>query len=161
MSRLAYVKDEIRLAQYLNQVGFQKELAIGYGSRGTQVFVASKQSDNLAVVAFRGTEPDDPSDLFADANFIMTPWTDNSGGESGKVHEGFAMALLANDILKKNHNLSGFAGSSNPCINYWTQPGSRASHLNRQSETVFLSLYFWLIPCRGHCLCRSRVKHKP
>jgi predicted lipase len=101
MSRLAYVKDEIRLAQYLNQVGFQKELAIGYGSRGTQVFVASKQSDNLAVVSFRGTEPDDPSDIFTDANFIMTSWTDNSGHSLGKVHEGFAMALLANDNLKK------------------------------------------------------------
>ena len=101
MSRLAYVKDETRLAQYLNRAGFQKDLAIGYGSRGTQVFVASRQSDNLAVVAFRGTEPDDPSDIFTDANFIMTPWTDNSSQSLGKVHEGFATALLANDILKK------------------------------------------------------------
>ncbi|MEI7995488.1 MAG: lipase family protein [Methylococcaceae bacterium] len=101
MSRLAYVKDEIRLAQYLNRAGFQKDLAIGYGSRGTQVFVAGKQSDNLAVVAFRGTEPDDPSDLFTDADFIMTTWTDNSGQSLGKVHEGFAKALLANDILEK------------------------------------------------------------
>ena len=65
------------------------------------MFVASRQSDNLAVVAFRGTEPDDPSDIFTDANFIMTPWTDNSGQSLGKVHEGFATALLANDILEK------------------------------------------------------------
>lgn len=101
MSRVAYVKDENRLVHYLNRAGFQKDLAIGYGSRGTQVFVVSKQSDNLAVVAFRGTEPDDPSDIFTDANFTMTPWTDNSGQSLGKVHEGFATALLANDILKK------------------------------------------------------------
>jgi len=101
MSRLAYVKDENRLAQYLNRAGFQKDLAIGYGSRGTQLFVARRQSDNLAVVALRGTEPDDPSDLFTDADFIMTSWTDNSGLSLGKVHEGFATALLANDILKK------------------------------------------------------------
>ncbi|MDD5267772.1 MAG: lipase family protein [Methylococcales bacterium] len=101
MSRLAYVKDENLLAQYLNRAGFQKDLAIGYGSLGTQAFVASKQSDNLSVVSFRGTEPDDPSDLFTDANFIMTSWTDNSGQSLGKVHEGFAAALLANDILKK------------------------------------------------------------
>jgi predicted lipase len=101
ISRLAYVKDENLLVQYLNRARFQKELAIGYGSRGTQVFVASRESDNLAVVAFRGTEPDDPSDIFTDANFIMTPWTDNSGQSLGKVHEGFATALLVNDILKK------------------------------------------------------------
>ncbi len=101
MSRLAYVKDENLLVQYLKRARFQKELSIGYGSQGTQVFVASRESDNLAVVAFRGTEPDDPSDIFTDANFIMTPWTDNSGQSLGKVHEGFATALLANDILKK------------------------------------------------------------
>ncbi len=73
MSRLAYVKDERLLAQYLGQVGFHQGLALGYGNRGTPVFIASKQENNLAVVAFRGTELDDPSDLFTDANFVLTP----------------------------------------------------------------------------------------
>ncbi len=99
MSRLAYVKDEGLLAQYLGRVGFRKDLALGYGSRGTQVFIASKQDSNLAVVAFRGTELDDPSDLFTAANFVLTPWADDSGGSLGQVHEGFAKALEDNDIL--------------------------------------------------------------
>jgi hypothetical protein len=99
MSRLAYVKDESRLAQYLNRAGFQLDLAFGYNSGGTQVFIASKQVANLTVVAFRGTEPDDPSDLFTDANFVFTPWADNSGRSLGQVHEGFAIALQNNDIL--------------------------------------------------------------
>ena len=101
MSRLAYVKDKRRLAQYLGRAGFQQDLAIGYGSEGTQVFIASKLDDNLAVAAFRGTEPDDPSDLFTDANFILTPWADDSGRSLGQVHDGFATALRNNDILGK------------------------------------------------------------
>lgn len=101
MSRLAYVKDESRLAEYLDRAEFRLELAIGYGSGGTQVFIASNQDDSLAVAAFRGTEPDDPSDLFTDANFVFTPWADNSGASLGQVHEGFATALQDNDILGK------------------------------------------------------------
>lgn len=100
MARLSYVKDEKYLEQYLNRAGFEADLTIGYGEEGTQVFIANKQSDNLTVVAFRGTEPDDPSDLFTDANFILTPWTNDSGKLLGKVHEGFATALN-NDILGK------------------------------------------------------------
>jgi predicted lipase len=105
MSRLAYVKDENTLTKHLNRAGFHKDLTIGYGSQGTQVFIASKKNHSLVVVAFRGTEPDDPSDLFTDANFIMKPWFDNSGHSLGKVHEGFITSLLANDILRKiiNH----------------------------------------------------------
>lgn len=101
MSRLAYVKDQSRLTEYLDRTGFRLELALGYGSGGTQVFIASKQGDNLAVAAFRGTEPDDPSDLFTDANFVFTPWVDDAGGSLGQVHKGFAMALQDNDILGK------------------------------------------------------------
>ena len=99
MSRLTYVKGESRLAQYLNRAGFELDMAIDYGSGGTQVFVANRQDDSLAVVAFRGTEPDNPSDLFTDANFVFTPWADNSGKLLGKVHKGFATALQDNDIL--------------------------------------------------------------
>jgi hypothetical protein len=99
MSRIAYVKEESRLVQYLDRTGFQLDQAIGYDSGGTQVFIASKQDDKLSVVAFRGTEPEDPSDLFTDANFVFTPWADHSGRSSGQVHEGFATALQNNGIL--------------------------------------------------------------
>lgn len=44
MSRLAYVKDESRLAGYLGLAGFGLELAIGYGSGGTQVFISSNEA---------------------------------------------------------------------------------------------------------------------
>ncbi|MDD5321962.1 MAG: lipase family protein [Methylococcales bacterium] len=101
MSRLVYVKDKSLLKQYLDRAGFQLDLAIGYGNGGTQVFIASKPVDNVTVVAFRGTEPDDPSDLFTDANFVFSPWADNSGASLGQVHEGFATALQNNDILGK------------------------------------------------------------
>jgi hypothetical protein len=101
MSRLAYVKDEMLLSEYLGRVGFRQDLTLGYGSMGTQLFIASRQDDNLAIVAFRGTELDDPSDLFTDANFLLTPWADDSGGSLGRVYKGFAKALKSNDILGK------------------------------------------------------------
>ena len=101
MSRLAYVKEESRLVQYLDRAGFQLDQAIGYDRGGTQVFIASKRDDNRTVVSFRGTEPEDPSDLFTDANFVLIPWADHSGRSSGQVHEGFATALQNNDILEK------------------------------------------------------------
>ena len=100
MSRLAYVKEETRLEQYLSRIAFQKDLAIGYNSKGTQVFIASHHDNHLTVVSYRGTEIDDPTDLFTDARFLMTPWTDNSGKPIGKVHKGFAEALQKDDILK-------------------------------------------------------------
>ena len=49
MSRLAYVKEESRLVQYLDRAGFQLDQAIGYDRGGTQVFIASKRNDNRTV----------------------------------------------------------------------------------------------------------------
>lgn len=113
MSRLAYVKDEILLDQYLSRSGFQKDLAIGYNNNGTQIFIASRRDDNLTVISFRGTELDDPADLFTDARFILTPWTDNSGKSLGQVHEGFATALQENDILEQVINKVSSIATSN------------------------------------------------
>ncbi|MCM8612501.1 lipase family protein [Accumulibacter sp.] len=93
MSRLAYVKEEGRLAEYLGRAGFSKGQALGYGRNGTQVFIATARGGGFTVVAFRGTEPNDPSDLFDDAEFLLTQWCDAKGcGALGKVHEGFARA---------------------------------------------------------------------
>jgi pimeloyl-ACP methyl ester carboxylesterase len=101
MSRLAYVKNEMLLAQYLGRAGFRPSLTLGYGIEGTQAFISSKPDSNLVVVAFRGTELDDPSDLFTDAKFVLTPWADDSGGSLGRVCKGFAEALENNDTLGK------------------------------------------------------------
>jgi hypothetical protein len=101
MARLAYVKEESRLTKYLDRVGFQISLTLGYNADGTQVFIASKPGDNLLVMSFRGTEISDPADLFTDANFVMESWADASGKVLGRVHTGFAEALLKNDVLQK------------------------------------------------------------
>lgn len=101
MSRLAYVKEESRLVEYLKRAGFQKDKIIGYADNGTQLFIASRPDDNLTVVAFRGTEPDDPSDIFTDAKFLLTPWTDEAGRPLGQVHKGFADALLKDGLLQQ------------------------------------------------------------
>lgn len=97
MARLAYVKEEDKLKTYLDRAGFDLHCMLGYKSNGTQAFIA-KTKPNLAnptlVVAFRGTEGDDPSDLLADANLLKSPWLDISGNLLGTVHTGFADALL-------------------------------------------------------------------
>jgi Lipase (class 3) len=90
MSRLAYVREEHRLAGYLQRADFRMVHALGYARDGMQAFVADSATDKLTVVAFRGSEPADPSDLFADARFILSDWTTPSGARLGKVHEGFA-----------------------------------------------------------------------
>jgi hypothetical protein len=104
MSRLSYVKEEARLDKYLQRAQFQKKLALGYGTKGTQVFIASKPAENVTVVAFRGTEPDDPSDLFTDARFVRTAWANASGAPFGEVHQGFADALLKDDVARQVKN---------------------------------------------------------
>lgn len=99
MSRLAYVKEIARLDTYLARGGFSRVAAIGYETRGTQVFVARsslQSSRSLAVVAFRGTEPDDPTDLFTDARFDKKKW-----GDTGSVHAGFLAALPEQAALEQ------------------------------------------------------------
>ena len=50
--------------------------------------MAVSNDQQLAVVAFRGTDKDDPSDLADDGNALKVPWE-----RGGKVHAGFAGAL--------------------------------------------------------------------
>jgi hypothetical protein len=61
-------------------------------SGGTQCYVASGKA--FAIVAFRGTQPDDWRDLFDIARFEPTAW------DVGHVHKGFAAALdvVRNDL---------------------------------------------------------------
>ncbi len=98
MARLAYVKEEDRLKKYLDRAGFDLHWSIGYRDKGTQLFIAKTKPGTknppIVVVAFRGTEPDDPSDLVADAILIKSTWFDASGKPLGEVHKGFADALL-------------------------------------------------------------------
>lgn len=97
MARLAYVTDVNQLKTYLTDGGFNLVLAIGYQNKGTQLFIA--QADNktthkpLVIIAFRGTESNDPTDLVSDARLLKTKWTDDSNHFCGNVHQGFAEAL--------------------------------------------------------------------
>jgi hypothetical protein len=98
MSRLAYVKEIKRLEAYLERAEFELHWSLGYGKNGTQLFIAKTRPNSkcppLVIVAFRGTEPDDPSDLLADAILLKKFWLDASGNPLGEVHTGFANALL-------------------------------------------------------------------
>lgn len=98
MARLAYVKDKTKLEKNLARAHFKLVSAIGYENTGTQAFIASSDESNaesILLIAFRGTERDDPRDLLSDADLRKTPWIiDESTKKSiGEVHNGFAKAL--------------------------------------------------------------------
>jgi hypothetical protein len=102
-SRLAYCRkdsgfafDQVRIQEVLADVGFTDykffESGGHSGGGGTHCFLAvrmaAEKDGNLAVVAFRGTDADDPTDLGDDADFILKSWE-----RGGMVHTGFANAL--------------------------------------------------------------------
>lgn len=82
-SWLAYVHDGDAVARiYRDATGLEAELI---ATGGAECCVAA--SDRVAVVAFRGTQPDDWSDLFDDACYAPVRW------DAGHVHGGFARRL--------------------------------------------------------------------
>jgi hypothetical protein len=99
LARLAYCQsdgnfafNQTRITSELGKIGFA---AAGFfesqgkpQGRGTHCFVAVSNDQKLAVVAFRGTDKDDPSDLAADGNALRIRWE-----RGGEVHAGFAGAL--------------------------------------------------------------------
>ena len=86
MARLAYVKRDPDLRAFLARASFS--LVTSADVAGSQAFVAARAGD--AVLAFRGTESDDPTDLGSDSDVALV---DLEGG--GRVHRGFARALDA------------------------------------------------------------------
>ena len=99
LSRLAYCQsdgnfafNQTRISSELGRIGFT---AAGFfesqgkpQGRGTHCFLAVSNDQKLAVVAFRGTDKDDPTDLADDGNALKIPWE-----RGGRVHAGFAGAL--------------------------------------------------------------------
>ncbi len=107
MSRLAYVKfednaDELKAA--LSDAGF--ELIQFFNAEGTQAFLAKRDSDKMAVLAFRGTEVKDIRDIIADLNAKF--YTDKNGV---KIHNGFyqAFQVVKEDISKKVEIVKGYS----------------------------------------------------
>jgi triacylglycerol lipase len=86
MARLAYVESEADLRTFLARASFS--LVTAADVAGSQAFVAARDGD--AVVAFRGTQSDDPTDLGSDADIELVDLDDG-----GRVHRGFARALDA------------------------------------------------------------------
>jgi triacylglycerol lipase len=87
MARLAYCRgssgfafDQDRIVNILSRVGFAKcqfFQSVGhFHGGGTHCFLAVREDgDNpLAVLSFRGTDADDPTDMATDADTIRTPW---------------------------------------------------------------------------------------
>lgn len=90
LARVAYVKEESRLSGYLARTQFDLLQTFGYAGTGMQIYIASHRNSERTVIAFRGSELEDPSDIFADAEFTLSEWRDATGGALGHVHSGFA-----------------------------------------------------------------------
>lgn len=91
-ARLAYVRAESdaaearRLHEALRLVGFGEPASFFDPATGAYAYAALRARDGLAMLAFRGTQPDDPKDLMADLALLPTPWA------AGNVHSGFGRA---------------------------------------------------------------------
>src|ERR1700730_7284426 len=118
MSRLAYCRQESdfsfdrqRIETFLARAGKWScqfiESKGGPNGRGFHCFVAScvdPAGENLTVVAIRGTDKDDPSDVADDLDIEPVPWE-----AKGKVHRGFANALgqIRSDLDKALRSVQG------------------------------------------------------
>ncbi len=87
MARAAYVRSKRAAKHCLERVGFKLLKFVDNAS--DQGFTAA--DDSTIVVAFRGTDGDDPNDIGTDINFLPRRWD-----RGGRVHRGFANAL--NDV---------------------------------------------------------------
>jgi pimeloyl-ACP methyl ester carboxylesterase len=96
LSRLAYIRFEQQgeglseLQQALQRGGLQYATYFHSPATGTQAFAALSPGGAVFLV-FRGTQPDDPTDIGTDADLILSPWRTLPEGVS--VHSGFAKAL--------------------------------------------------------------------
>ena len=77
-----------------NAAGWNANTYDSFDSLGTQAFLLTKSigADNVAILAFRGTEPKELSDILADARISLIPCT---APTPGKAHCGFEDALKA------------------------------------------------------------------
>ena len=111
MSRLAYCRheedfafDRQKIQAVLETIGFEAcDFFESQGrpkAQGSNGFLAVREATGdckkLAVLAFRGTDKDDPTDLAEDADFILVK---RESPRRGRVHEGFAKALAIDSWL--------------------------------------------------------------
>ena len=102
-SRLAYVRFETgsnehqRLEGFLAAAGFTKSSMFNADDSGTRGYGAYSPTSRIAVVAFRGTQPENLKNLVTNAGIFPTAW---EGG--GYVHGGFAAAALSVEPQVRN-----------------------------------------------------------
>lgn len=92
MARLVYCRststlafDQEKIGVVLKGVGFTNYQFFETGS--THCFLAQGVK-GPGVIAFRGTDVNDPTDLGDDADLLLSPWK-----QGGRVHQGFANAF--------------------------------------------------------------------
>ena len=93
-ARLAYIQIEKlaserqRLASALARVGFSAHKSFVHPETDTQAFGTYRLSDGMALISFRGTQPNKVADLATNLEANTLPWTESAG----RVHAGFATA---------------------------------------------------------------------
>jgi hypothetical protein len=96
-ARLAYYRadaspqERSRLTEALTRVDFSSPELFVHAPTGTEAYGALRESDGVALIAFRGTQPDSIEDLLTDARAHFGPWPE----AGGRVHAGFAAAARA------------------------------------------------------------------
>lgn len=107
MAQLAYLLFENSpdsLKEALLEADF--EFTKLFNCSGTQAFLAKRECDKMAILAFRGTQKEDPQDVVTDlkANFYQ----DENGV---KIHDGFyrAFKYVENDIKNAVDNLKDYS----------------------------------------------------
>jgi hypothetical protein len=96
---LSYWDAGVATTRFREQAGLESEF---FTNGGTQAYVA--WNDSAVIVAFRGTQPNQPADIWSDVDFVPIPWANG-----GKVHQGFAAALddVWNEIAARLQALDG------------------------------------------------------
>jgi hypothetical protein len=103
-ARLAYYPaeessvEQARLEEALARAGFTRLVQFVDSKSGAAAFAARRSDDGTALLAFRGTRPDDYKDLVTDLRANLVAWPESAG----YVHNGFAIAVrsLRRQILE-------------------------------------------------------------
>jgi hypothetical protein len=96
-ARLAYypaehsASERARLEEALARAGFSGLSLFSDANSGAAAFAARRDGDGVALLAFRGTEPDDYRDLITNLRANLVAWPESAG----RAHNGFAVAVRA------------------------------------------------------------------
>lgn len=146
-SWLAYAHDETMVRTILAERSGLTSCTF-ISREGTQCYIA--HNPQLAIVAFRGTQPDDWHDLFDISCFFPIMW------DVGLVHKGFAAAL--NKVWDRLHAaLSALPGSCRIWLTGHSLGAALASLTAVRIGTRASGLYTYGAPRIGNAVFASRI----